>query len=62
MGKGVVSKIVPDEEMPFIVDTETGERKRVEAILNPYSTVNRRFCDRIYKNNSENYVKMLEKK
>lgn len=36
-----MSKIVPDEDMPFILDPETGERKRVEVILNPYSTVNR---------------------
>ena len=38
-GKGVVSKIVADEMMPII------NGKRVEVILNPYSTINRRFCD-----------------
>jgi DNA-directed RNA polymerase beta subunit len=38
-GKGVVSKIVADEMMPII------NGKRVEVILNPYSTINRSFCD-----------------
>lgn len=35
-GKGVVSKIVPDEKMPIV------NGKRVEVVLNPYSTVNRK--------------------
>lgn len=41
-GKGVVSKIVDDEKMPIVVDKTTGEKKRVEVVMNPYSTVNRK--------------------
>ena len=35
-GKGVVSTILPDSEMPVI------DGKRVELIMNPYSTINRK--------------------
>lgn len=39
-GKGVISKILPDNEMPIVVD---GDKKRVvEVIMNPYSTINRK--------------------
>lgn len=34
-GKGVVSKIVPDSEMPIV------QGRRIECIMNPYSTINR---------------------
>lgn len=40
-GKGVVSKILPDNEMPIMVD-KSGKRKTVEVIMNPYSTINRK--------------------
>lgn len=40
-GKGVVSVILPDEKMPLVeID---GKKKRVEVVMNPYSTVNRKF-------------------
>lgn len=35
MGKGVVSKIVDDEKMPIVIDKATGEKKRVEVVMNP---------------------------
>lgn len=41
MGKGVVSAIVDDDKMPIVIDKNTGERKRVEVVMNPYSTINR---------------------
>jgi DNA-directed RNA polymerase beta subunit len=34
MGKGVVSKVLPDDQMPVVID-ETGERKTVEVVMNP---------------------------
>lgn len=40
-GKGVVSAIEPDEKMPILKD-EKGNEKRVELIMNPYSTINRK--------------------
>lgn len=40
-GKGVISKIMPDEEMPIMVD-KTGKKERVEVVMNPYSTINRK--------------------
>lgn len=42
-GKGVVSSITPDELMPIMVD-ETGKQRRVECIMNPYSTINRKIA------------------
>jgi DNA-directed RNA polymerase beta subunit len=41
-GKGVVSKILPDELMPVMVDNKTGKKTTVEVVMNPYSTVNRK--------------------
>lgn len=41
-GKGVTSEIRPDSEMPLVIDPTTGEKKRVEVVMNPYSTVNRK--------------------
>ena len=35
-GKGVISKIVPDDKMPIV------NGKRIEVVLNPYSTINRK--------------------
>lgn len=35
-GKGVVSKIVPDEQMPIV------NGRKIEVVLNPYSTINRK--------------------
>ena len=35
-GKGVVSAIIPDDQMPIV------NGKRIEVILNPYSTINRK--------------------
>lgn len=43
-GKGVISKILPDEEMPLMVDKNTGEKLRVEVVMNPYSTINRKIA------------------
>ena len=34
-GKGVVSAIVDDDKMPIVIDKNTGERKRVEVVMNP---------------------------
>jgi DNA-directed RNA polymerase beta subunit/DNA-directed RNA polymerase beta' subunit len=33
--KGVVSKVLPDHEMPYTLDKKTGERKPLEVLLNP---------------------------
>lgn len=41
-GKGVVSKIIPDEMMPIMVDKASGKKYNVEVIMNPYSTINRK--------------------
>ena len=46
-GKGVVSAIEPDEKMPILVDSE-GNQKRVEIVMNPYSTINRKIPSVIY--------------
>lgn len=43
-GKGVVSKVLPDELMPIMVDKNTGRQYRVEAVMNPYSTINRKIA------------------
>jgi len=40
-GKGVISKVLPDEEMPIMVDGK-GKKKTVEVVMNPYSTINRK--------------------
>lgn len=40
-GKGVISKILPDNEMPIMVENGTGKKKVVEVVMNPYSTINR---------------------
>lgn len=54
-GKGVVSKVLPDDQMPIMVDKQ-GKKHMVDCILNPYSTINRRqICG--YKT-----VKLLENK
>ena len=42
-GKGVVSKVLPDNQMPVIVD-EKGNKKIVEVVMNPYSTINRKIA------------------
>ena len=41
-GKGVVSKILPDEMMPLMVNKKTGEKKVIEVVMNPYSTIKRK--------------------
>lgn len=41
-GKGVVSKILPDNLMPVVVDNKTGKKTTVEVVMNPYSTINRK--------------------
>lgn len=40
-GKGVVSCVKPDEQMPIMVD-KFGNKTRVEVVMNPYSTINRK--------------------
>lgn len=40
-GKGVVSCVKPDELMPIMVD-KSGKKTRVEVVMNPYSTINRK--------------------
>lgn len=42
-GKGVISTIVPDELMPIMVE-KNGKQNRVEVIMNPYSTINRKIA------------------
>ena len=34
MGKGVVSKVLPDNQMPVIIDSK-GNKKIVEVVMNP---------------------------
>lgn len=41
-GKGVVSKVQADHLMPVMVDKATGKQSRVEVVMNPYSTINRK--------------------
>lgn len=41
-GKGVISKVLPDNEMPVMVESGTGKKKVVEVVMNPYSTINRK--------------------
>ncbi len=43
-GKGVVSKVFPDELMPIMVEKGTGKQYRVEVVMNPYSTINRKIA------------------
>lgn len=43
-GKGVISAITPDELMPVMVDKTTGKQSRVEVVMNPYSTINRKIA------------------
>ena len=42
-GKGVISTIVPDELMPIMVE-KSGKQNRVEVVMNPYSTINRKIA------------------
>jgi DNA-directed RNA polymerase beta subunit len=35
-GKGVISKVVPDDKMPIV------NGRKIEVVLNPYSTINRK--------------------
>ena len=41
-GKGVISKILPDDKMPIMVESATGNKKVVDIVMNPYSTINRK--------------------
>ncbi len=41
-GKGVISKILPDNQMPVMVEEGTGKKRVVEVVMNPYSTINRK--------------------
>lgn len=41
-GKGVISKILPDAQMPIMVENGTGKKRVVEVVMNPYSTINRK--------------------
>lgn len=38
----MISKILPDDQMPVMVDGNTGEKRVIEVVMNPYSTINRR--------------------
>ena len=42
-GKGVISTVVPDELMPIMVE-KNGRQHRVEVVMNPYSTINRKIA------------------
>lgn len=42
-GKGVISVVVPDDKMPIMVE-KNGAQHRVEVIMNPYSTINRKIA------------------
>ena len=37
----MISEVLPDEEMP-IIEEKDGTRKRVDVVMNPYSTINRK--------------------
>lgn len=50
-GKGVISKVLPDEMMPIMVDKTTGKQTRVEVVMNPYSTINRKIAGVLYEQN-----------
>ena len=41
MGKGVISKVVPDKDMPIV------NGKRIEVVLNPYSLISRKIPSQI---------------
>ena len=41
-GKGVISKILPDNEMPVQIETSTGKQRQIDVVMNPYSTINRK--------------------
>ena len=41
MGKGVIAKIVPDEDMPIV------NGKKIEVVLNPYSLIGRKIPSQI---------------
>lgn len=43
-GKGVISKVMPDELMPIMVDKSSGKQYRVEVVMNPYSTIRRKIA------------------
>lgn len=43
-GKGVISAVIPDELMPVMVDKTSGKQTRIEVIMNPYSTINRKIA------------------
>ena len=34
-GKGVISKVLPDEKMPIMIDKASGKQYRVEVVMNP---------------------------
>lgn len=40
-GKGVISKILPDNKMPLMIDP-SGKKKVCDIVMNPYSTINRK--------------------
>lgn len=50
-GKGVVSTVVPDEMMPIMVDKASGKQYRVEVVMNPYSTINRKIAGVLLESN-----------
>lgn len=50
-GKGVVAEVVPDELMPIMVDKASGKQYRVEVVMNPYSTVNRKISGVLMESN-----------
>ena len=38
----MISKILPDSQMPIMVENGTGKKRVVEVVMNPYSTINRK--------------------
>ena len=40
-GKGVISQVLPDNQMPLMVGPD-GKKTQVDVVMNPYSTVNRK--------------------
>lgn len=58
-GKGVVSAVKPDELMPIMVEKSTGKQYRVEAIMNPYSTISRKIAGVLWEQDLGNIAHRL---
>lgn len=61
-GKGVVSVVKPDEMMPIMIDKTTGEQHRVEVVMNPFSTINRKIAGVLQEQSLGNIAHTIHKK